>query len=270
MLAPLLLVGAASAFTTNAARHATPRVAAVRMSLESAVAALPTTEPIKQAVAAVPLPLPEELVTGLAVAPYAALAALVARAAFERLLVPLLCSSGSEEQEGSLKSQQYTRGRKLGGGNYGAVYEGFKGDEAEPSVVIKETSSKAELVDGTLANFGLSELYINQKLRLCGQGGNVARFEGHYYYGGDLCMVFKREGEVTLADALKAKDFPYNVEAALTGKESGEQSVELQAKLIRKIAGQVFGALAGVHSWSVVHRDVKVRFRVRARARVKG
>ena len=169
-LAPLLLVGAASAFTTNAARHATPRVAAVRMSLESAVAALPTTEPIKQAVAAVPVPLPEELVTGLAVARYAALAALVARAAFERLLVPLLCSSGSEEQEGSLKSQQYTRcapartlaparapasqelapprahprsGRKLGGGNYGAVYEGFKGDEAEPSVVIKETSSKA-------------------------------------------------------------------------------------------------------------------------------
>ena len=111
---------------------------------------------------------------------------------------------------------------------------------------------------------------MNQKLRLCGQGGKVARFEGHYYYGGDLCMVFKREGEVTLADALKAKDFPYNVEAALTGKESGEQSVELQAKLIRKIAGQVFGALAGVHSWSVVHRDVKVRFRVRARARVKG
>ena len=78
------------------------------------------------------------------------------------------------------------------------MYEGFKGDEAEPSVVIKETSSKAELVDGTLANFGLSELYMNQKLRLCGQGSKVARFEGHYYYGGDLCMVFKREGEASL------------------------------------------------------------------------
>jgi hypothetical protein len=24
------------------------------------------------------------------------------------------------------------------------------------------------------------------------------------------------------------------------------------------MAGQVFGALAGIHSWSVVHRDVKV------------
>lgn len=64
-------------------------------------------------------------------------------------------------------------GRKLGGGNYGAVYEGFKGDEDEPSVVIKETSSKAELVDGTLANFGLSELYMNQKLMLCGQASTL-------------------------------------------------------------------------------------------------
>ena len=156
-IAPLLLlVGAASAFTTNAARLATPRVAAsVRMGLiESAVAALPTTEPIKQALAA--FPLPEELVTGLAVAPYAAVAAFVARAAFERLLVPVLkSSSGIAEQEGSLKSQQYTRGRKLGGGNYGAVYEGFKGDEDSPSVVIKETSFKAELVDGTTASAAL-------------------------------------------------------------------------------------------------------------------
>jgi hypothetical protein len=36
-----------------------------------------------------------------------------------------------------------------------------------------------------------------------------------------------------LADELKGKDFPYNVEEALTGKESGEESVELQAKRIR-------------------------------------
>ena len=106
-IAPLLLlVGAASAFTTNAARHATPRVAAsVRMGLvEDLVTALPTTEPIKAALAAVPLP--DELVTGLAVAPYAVVVALVLRTAFERLLVPVLCSSGSAEQEGSLKSQQ--------------------------------------------------------------------------------------------------------------------------------------------------------------------
>ena len=159
----LLLVVGASAFSTNAAHHATPRVAAsVRMGLiEAAVAALPTTEPLKQALAA---PLAaisgetfyEPLVTGLAVAPYAAVAAFVARAAFERLLVPVLkSSSGIAEQEGSLKSQQYTRGRKLGGGNYGAVYEGFKGDEDSPSVVIKETSFKAELVDGTTASAAL-------------------------------------------------------------------------------------------------------------------
>ena len=32
---------------------------------------------------------------------------------------------------------------------------------------------------------------------LCGQAGSVARFQGHYYYGGDLCMVYQREGEVS-------------------------------------------------------------------------
>ena len=51
---------------------------------------------------------------------------------------------------------------------------------------------------------------------LCGQAGSVARFQGHYYYGGDLCLVYQREGELTLADALKAKDFPYNVEEVRT------------------------------------------------------
>ena len=29
------------------------------------------------------------------------------------------------------------------------------------------------------------------------QGGNIAKFQGHYYYGGDLCMVYQREGEVS-------------------------------------------------------------------------
>ena len=34
-------------------------------------------------------------------------------------------------------------------------------------------------------------------LTLCGQGGKIAKFQGHYYYGGDLCMVYQREGDVS-------------------------------------------------------------------------
>ena len=30
-----------------------------------------------------------------------------------------------------------------------------------------------------------------------------------------------------------------------------------KAAVIRKIASQLFGNLAGIHSWNVVHRDVK-------------
>ena len=35
--------------------------------------------------------------------------------------------------------------------------------------------TQAELVDGNLANFGLSELYMNQKLMLCGQASKLVR-----------------------------------------------------------------------------------------------
>jgi len=218
-------------------------------------------EPVKQVLAGplADLSIEEPLLTGIAAAPSAALIAraalFVAKAALEILLVPVLQATAATP---SLKSQQYTRGRRLGSGAYGAVFEGYKGDEDEPSVVIKETSAKAELVDGKVANFGLAELFMNRKLSLCGQGGAMARFRGHYYYGGDLCLVYQREGELTLAAAMGARDFPFNLEEALTGREAdGEYSLQTRAALVRKIAKQVFGALASVHGWSVVHRDVK-------------
>jgi serine/threonine protein kinase len=53
------------------------------------------------------------------------------------------------------------------------------------------------------------------------------------------------------------KDFPFNVEESLTGRQSGDDSFELRSKLVRKIASQLFGNLAGIHYWNVVHRDIK-------------
>ena len=40
---------------------------------------------------------------------------------------------------------------------------------------LAPTLAQAELVDGNLANFGLSELYMNQKLMLCGQASKLVR-----------------------------------------------------------------------------------------------
>ena len=267
----LALLGTASGFSPVVVRHAGAprRTANARMDAVETASSLWQTyaatavEPVKQVLAGplADLSIEEPLLTGIAAAPSAALIAraalFVAKTALEILLVPVLQATAATP---SLKSQQYTRGRRLGSGAYGAVFEGYKGDEDEPSVVIKETSAKAELVDGKVANFGLAELFMNRKLSLCGQGGAMARFRGHYYYGGDLCLVYQREGELTLAAAMGARDFPFNLEEALTGREAdGEYSLQTRAALVRKIAKQVFGALASVHGWSVVHRDVKVR-----------
>ena len=86
----------------------------------------------------------------------------------------------------------------------------------------------------------------------------MAAFEGHYTDDdANLNLVFKNEGTVTLDQAMRGGSFPWNVEYELLGSESDEQSLDRQAKLIRKITAQLFQNLAGIHSWSVVHRDVK-------------
>jgi len=98
---------------------------------------------------------------------------------------------------------------------------------------------------------------MNQKLKLCGQSGCMAQFEGHYTDDdGALNLVFRREGTLTLDKALQG-DFPWNVEPTLLGSAADDRSLERRAKVIRTISGQVFANLAGIHSWSIVHRDVK-------------
>jgi len=137
------------------------------------------------------------------------------------------------------------------------VYEGFRGDEDEPSFVIKETSARNEIIDGNVANFGESELFINQKLMLCGQSSCIANFKGHYFNGRFLNLLYDFEGTLTLDGAMKARDFPFNLEEAVLGKRGGDASFALRVTLIRRITSHLFINLAGIHFWNIVHRDVK-------------
>ena len=121
------------------------------------------------------------------------------------------------------------------------------------------------VIKSTKSQFGAAELFINQKLTLCGQSRCMARFHGHYYEDGALCLVHQMEGTLTLANALQKSDFPWNVEEALTGRPRqpelrnglGEPSLARRSMLIRRITSQLFHDLAGIHEWNVVHRDVK-------------
>lgn len=147
---------------------------------------------------------------------------------------------------GSVSDSKYEKGKVIGRGSYGEVYE-------SDGVVIKATNSRDPRGD----EFSEAELFMNRKLSLLGQSGCMAKFEGHYFDDdGSRCLVFKREGTLTLDRALQG-NFPWNVEGALLGRESDTKDADAAAKVIRRISGQVFSNLAGIHGWSVVHRDVK-------------
>ena len=193
-------------------------------------------------------PLFPPLASGVAL--YAALAAalFVGRIILQLAVTVLLKGTAGNP---SVPYDRYDLGRRLGGGNYGSVYEGFKGNEADPSVVIKTAKLEAQA-----SEFALAELFVNKKLSLCGASRCMARFEGHYYDdAGALSLVFKKEGTLTLDKAMQG-DFPYNMADAMMRGGGGSEE-ERGDKTIRKIASQIFRNLADVHSWGIVHRDIK-------------
>ena len=77
--------------------------------------------------------------------------------------------------------------------------------------------------------------FINQKLRLCGQSHRVAAFRGHFYDRGQLQLVYRHEGALTLDQALKGRDFPWNVESALQHGQNGRLggAIAVQHGLLR-------------------------------------
>ena len=89
-----------------------------------------------------------------------------------------------------------------------------------------------------------------------------------------LSSLFSSQGEQTLDEMLRSRDFPLDLEAPLLGRSSGthdhnghngrkdrsgsEAELEARAaKIVRRLSGQIFEDLAAVHSHHVVHRDVK-------------
>ena len=176
----------------------------------------------------------------------------VIKAVMQLVLGALLAPSGQSQGSGDIPSDRFSLGKRLGRGSYGEVFEGFAAGRDEPTAVIKSM----EMGKGA-ADFALAELYMNRKLKICGQSKSMASFQGHYYEGSKLSLVYNYEGTLTLDAALSSKDFPWNVEEAIMGSSSGERSAGRKAAIIRKITAQLFGNLAGIHGWSIIHRDVK-------------
>ena len=73
-----------------------------------------------------------------------------------------------------------------------------------------------------------------------------------------LWLVWNFEGEGTLADAMRDRQFPRNFERNLFGKSLDDlDGPERQAEVIKSILAQTLAALRDMHATGIVHRDVK-------------
>lgn len=152
-------------------------------------------------------------------------------------------------------------GRRIGEGSFGTVYEGTLAD-GKTDVVVKKT--KVEVAGAE--EVGEAELYMNRRLsRACPRA--VAKYMGTFTTqrvankGPDTrrWIVWRDQGRSTLGDAMRMRNFPYNLEEAILGKtlDGVDDLVERQARTIRVILRQILENVGDLHGTGVVHRDIK-------------
>lgn len=66
------------------------------------------------------------------------------------------------------------------------------------------------------------------------------------------------QGDRSLADYLKDRNFPFNLESVMFGQVlQGVDSVKRSALIIKQIMRQIITSLKKIHDTGIVHRDVK-------------
>ncbi|GMY25718.1 serine/threonine-protein kinase STN8, chloroplastic isoform X2 [Fagus crenata] len=199
------------------------------------------------------------------------------------LLAPLQLGLDSLSGKRNLKTSDFVIGRKLGEGSFGIVYAG--------AVVPKNVAVKKEVqnrgrrneleFDGRVKEkvilkkvkvgiqgaqeFGEFEEWFNYRLsraapETCAEflGSFVADQTNSQFTKGGKWLVWKFEGDRDLADYMKDRSFPLNLESVMFGRVlQGVDSVERDALIIKQIMRQIVTSLKKIHDTGIVHRDVK-------------
>ena len=140
-------------------------------------------------------------------------------------------SDDGEKVKYEIALADVSRGKKIGSGSFGDVFEGRA--NGSPAVLKERKNTAAG------SRFFRAEAEVNRRLKGC---NSVASFLG--VAGANAFLVWKDEGRLTLEDAL-GRSF-----ASSMGCLSDEQAA-------RKVAKGVLQCVKGLHGRGVIHRDVK-------------
>ncbi|KAK7382883.1 hypothetical protein VNO80_02032 [Phaseolus coccineus] len=203
------------------------------------------------------------------------------------LLAPLQLGFDSLVGRRNLKRSDFVVGEKLGEGSFGVVYSGVlvpkngNGNDGSLDVVQKRGRGKATQVEAKSKDkvilkkvkvgiqgaeeFGDYEEWFNYRLsraapETCADflGSFVADQTNSQFTKGGKWLVWKFEGDRTLADYMKDRNFPSNLESVMFGRVlQGVDSSKRNALIIKQIMRQIITSLRKIHDTGIVHRDVK-------------
>ena len=149
------------------------------------------------------------------------------------------------------------RGRRLGAGSFGTVFEA-EDLKSGRRVVVKQSNA----VEGA-SELQNAEAYINRRVaRAPLVAAGCAKFLGTYYEvegARSPCLVWAyEEGDATLEDFLDDRGFPNALEDALGIRaRDGDDEAKRVNRCAKKIMRDLLGTVAALHDIGIVHRDLK-------------
>ncbi|CAH1446072.1 unnamed protein product [Lactuca virosa] len=184
----------------------------------------------------------------------------------------------------NLKRSDFLIGDKLGEGSFGVVYSGVvvpknftieervrsigskrrqleKDERFKEKVILKQVKIG---VAGAI-ECGEFEEWFNYRLsraapETCAEflGSFISDKTSSQFTKGEKWLVWKFEGDRDLADYMKDRIFPLNLESLMFGRVlQGLESIERNALIIKQIMRQIISSLKKIHDTGIVHRDVK-------------
>ncbi|KAM0848599.1 hypothetical protein ACQ4PT_054271 [Festuca glaucescens] len=198
------------------------------------------------------------------------------------LLAPLQLALDSVLGRRSLKMSDFVVGERIGEGSFGVVYSGAVVPRGGPVVEerVGKAKTKLQLDDRYKEKVILKKIKIGTTgAKECGDyeewfnyrmaraapescadfmGSFVADKTKSEFVKGGKWLVWKFEGDRTLANYVTDRNFPSNMETLMFGRAlRGVDSLTSGALVVKQVMRQLITSLRRIHDTGIVHRDIK-------------